>query len=207
LNTSSKIFGYVRISTKEQNIDRQYNEMITEGIEDRDIFIDKVSGSTFNREQYQLLKHMLRPGDTVVIKSLDRLGRNYKEMIKELNSLRDNSVSLKILDMPMLNEYNNDSTISRLLYDLTVQILSFVAENEVQQRKKSQLEGIAVAKKKGVHFGRPKANIESFDKYYELWQGKKITATKAAAEMGISRTTFYKLINKIKNVSKLDTTP
>lgn len=186
----------MRVSTKEQVIDRQYNEMLAEGIEERDIFIDKVSGSTFNRDKYQLMKQMVRSGDTVVIKSLDRLGRNYKEMIKELHDFRDNGVTLKILDMPILNEYNDNSTISRLLYDLTVQILSFVAENELQQRKKSQVEGIAVAKQKGIRFGRPKSNTEAFDKYYELWQGKKITATKAAAEMNISRTTFYKLVHE-----------
>lgn len=194
MNTIKKIFGYVRSSTNEQNESYQISELLKYGVNERDIFVDKVSGRTFNREQYQLLKKMLRPGDEVVILSLDRLGRTYKEMVSELNQFNDNGITVTVLDMPLLNAYRDDSSISQLIYSLTIQVLSFAAENEVKTKHNAQMLGIEEAKKKGVVFGRPAKRPENFESYYAKWKAGNITAVSAAKALNISRTTFYKLV-------------
>lgn len=150
-------YGYVRVSTKEQNIDRQLVEMYAQGLNDKTIFIDKQSGKDFERDEYQKLKKKLKSGDLLIIKSIDRLGRNYDMIIDEWRTLvNDMDVDIQVLDMPLLDtRTEGKNLVGKFISDIVLQILSFVAENERENIKKRQAEGIRIAKEKGKHLGRP----------------------------------------------------
>ena len=160
---NSREYGYVRVSSKQQHTDRQIQALIEKGVDERFIFVDKQSGKDFNREQYQILKNALRNGDTLYIKSLDRLGRNYSQMKTEFASLVELGVNIVILDMPLIDTREKDDLMKRFLNDIVIQVLSFVAESERSFSKERQFEGIKCAKARGVKFGRPRID------YPENW--------------------------------------
>src|SRR5574344_2100689 len=168
----NKIFGYVRVSSKEQNEDRQLIAFKEFGIDERDIYIDKQSGKDFNREQYNILKHILRENDVLVIKSIDRLGRNYNMIIDEWKDITKNiKADIVVLDMPLLDTRNNKDLLGTFISDLILQILSYVAEQERTFIRQRQKEGIAAAKNNNVKFGRPKIEKpQNFDIVVNKWK-------------------------------------
>lgn len=210
---NNKVFAYCRISTKEQNEGRQlkaikdYCKTNNIEIDERDIFIDKASGKDFNREEYQLLKRTLRKNDVVIIKELDRLGRNKEGIKKELEWFKDNGITLRILDIPTtlmdLSQY--DSGMARAMMDMInnvlIEVLSTIAEEERNKIRTRQAEGIAVAKSQGKHLGRPKTEYPSnWEEVYKQWKNEDITATKSMELLGLKRNTFYRLVKKYEEV-------
>lgn len=188
-------YGYVRVSTKEQNIDRQLVEMYAQGLNDKTIFIDKQSGKDFEREKYQKLKEKLKSGDLLIIKSIDRLGRNYDMIIDEWRTLvNDMNVDIQVLDMPLLDtRTEGKNLVGKFISDIVLQILSFVAENERENIKKRQAEGIRIAKEKGKHLGRPKLKLpKNFQLIANEYKKKEITLTQALSSLKMNRSTFYK---------------
>ena len=192
-------FGYIRVSSKDQNEARQVSAMLNFGIPQRDIYIDKQSGKDFNREQYQLMINNIRTGDLVVFLSLDRMGRNYTE-IKEQWSYITNTLGadIKILDMELLDTRCDESSLDRkFMCDLILQILAYVAEKERLNIKSRQMQGIREAQLRNVRFGRPKATKpENWDEVIIKWQNNAITAKEAMAMLNLKRTTFYKLLKE-----------
>lgn len=194
---NSREYGYVRVSSKQQHTDRQVQALIEKGVDERFIFIDKQSGKDFNREQYQILKNALRSGDTLYIKSLDRLGRNYSQMKNEFSSLVELGVNIVILEMPLIDAREKDDLMKRFLNDIVIQVLSFVAETERSFSKERQAEGISIAKAKGVKFGRPR--ISKPDNWLEVitkWKNKEITGRQAQKELGLKPNKFYSLLKE-----------
>lgn len=190
-----KQFGYCRVSSTSQSLERQIQALLDYGIEERNIIVDKQSGKDFNRTGYMSLKNsLLRSGDTLVLKELDRLGRN-KQMIKEeLEWFRANNIRVKILDVPTtLMECGDQSWVMEMISNILIEVMASMAEEERIKIHSRQAEGIAIAKNKGVVFGRPKVEIPDgfFDAMHKLDNGS-ITATRAIEELGIKRTTFYK---------------
>lgn len=188
-------YGYVRVSTKEQNIDRQLVEMYAQGLNDKTIFIDKQSGKDFERDEYQKLKKKLKSGDLLIIKSIDRLGRNYDMIIDEWRTLvNDMDVDIQVLDMPLLDtRTEGKNLVGKFISDIVLQILSFVAENERENIKKRQAEGIRIAKEKGKHLGRPKLKLpKNFTIIANQYKKKEITLAEALSSLKMNRSTFYK---------------
>ncbi len=188
-------YGYVRVSTKEQNIDRQLVEMYAQGLNDKTIFIDKQSGKDFERDEYQKLKKKLKSGDLLIIKSIDRLGRNYDMIIDEWRTLvNDMDVDIQVLDMPLLDtRTEGKNLVGKFISDIVLQILSFVAENERENIKKRQAEGIRIAKEKGKHLGRPKLKLpKNFQSIVDEYKKKEITLAEALLSLNMSRSRFYK---------------
>ncbi|MEB4858354.1 recombinase family protein [Priestia megaterium] len=171
------------------------------GISPRDIFIDKQSGKNFNREQYQLLKRMIRKGDILYIHSLDRFGRNKEEILQEWNAItKEIEADIVVLDMPLLDTTQYKDSLGTFIADLVLQILSWIAQEERDRIRKRQREGIDAALIKGVSFGRPKAQVsEEFIEAYNRWKRKEITAVKAMKETNLKKTTFYKLIKQYES--------
>ncbi|MFS0892378.1 recombinase family protein [Peribacillus frigoritolerans] len=197
-------FGYIRVSSKDQNEGRQLQAMKEKGLEERDIFMDKQSGKNFDREQYQLLKRMIRKGDVLYIHSLDRFGRNKEEILQEWNDITKNiQADIVVMDMPLLDTTQFKDSLGTFIADLVLQILSWMAEEERDRIRKRQREGIDVALQNGVPFGRPKAQVtEGFIEVYNLWKAGEMTAVKAMGELGVKKTTFYKLVKEYENESK-----
>ncbi len=191
-------FGYIRVSSRDQNEARQMQSMREAGISNRDIFIDKQSGKDFNREQYQSMKHHLRAGDVLYIHSLDRFGRNKEEILNEWTDITRNiKADIVVLDMPLLDTTKYQDSLGTFISDLVLQILSWLAEEERERIKKRQREGIDAALKNGVQFGRPKAEItEAFISVYSEWRAGQITATEGIRRADMKRTTFYKLVKE-----------
>lgn len=190
-------YGYVRVSTKEQNIDRQLVEMYAQGLNDKTIFIDKQSGKDFERDEYQKLKKKLKSGDLLIIKSIDRLGRNYDMIIDEWRTLvNDMDVDIQVLDMPLLDtRTEGKNLVGKFISDIVLQILSFVAENERENIKKRQAEGIRIAKEKGKHLGRPKLKLpKNFTIIANQYKKKKITLAEALLSLKMNRSSFYKYL-------------
>lgn len=188
-------YGYVRVSTKEQNIDRQLVEMYAQGLNDKTIFIDKQSGKDFERYEYQKLKKKLKSGDLLIIKSIDRLGRNYDMIIDEWRTLvNDMNVDIQVLDMPLLDtRTEGKNLVGKFISDIVLQILSFVAENERENIKKRQAEGIRIAKEKGKHLGRPKLKLpKNFTIIANQYKKKEITLAEALKSLNMNRSNFYK---------------
>ena len=194
----NKIFGYVRVSSKDQREDRQLIAFKEFGIDERDIYIDKQSGKDFNREQYNILKHILRENDVLVIKSIDRLGRNYNMIIDEWKDITKNiKADIVVIDMPLLDTRNNKDLLGTFISDLVLQILSYVAEQERRFIKQRQKEGISNAINNGVKFGRPKIEKPSnYDDVIKLWKNKKIKSKEAMEMLGLKPNTFYNLLKK-----------
>lgn len=193
-----KKFGYVRVSSKDQNEERQIQNMKDLGIEDRDIFIDKQSGKNMERENYQMLKRLVRTGDTIVFDSLTRLGRNMNDTLEEFRYYEKHRVNLQFIKEPYINvNYTGESTndvIQSAIQKATLTILSAFAEKERIDIKQRQAEGIALARKQGKRLGRPPVEItEEFTDAYKEWKSGSITAVGAMKKYGIKRSSFYKL--------------
>lgn len=195
-------YGYVRVSSVTQNIARQMEEMRKFGLTDDVIYIDKQSGKDFNRKNYQLLKSRLKKNDVVIIKSIDRLGRNYDMIIDEWTKLtKEIEVDILVIDFPLLNTNidGNNNLIGKFISDIVLQVLSFVAENERANIKQRQAEGIKIAKEKGIHMGRPKYVLpNNFKDIANKFYNKEITNIEAANILNISRSTFLKYAKNYK---------
>jgi len=194
--TNTRIHGYVRVSTKEQNEGRQVSALKEFGIAERDIYIDRISGNTNSRPELDRLLNVIRKGDLVVVLSIDRLGRDYmmvQDAWKYITQVLEADV--KVLDMPLLDtRVNGDSIDSRFISDLVLQILSYVAQKERENIKARQAQGIANAKAEGKALGRPKAEYPAnWSMVYKRWEAKQITAKTAMEELELKRNTFYKL--------------
>ena len=188
------MYGYARVSSTDQNEDRQVIALHQAGVDERDIFIDKQSGKDFNRPQYQKLLRKLRADDLLFIKSIDRLGRNYEEIQKQWRLLtKDKGVDICVIDMPLLDTRRGKDLVGTFLSDIVLQVLSFVAENERNNIRQRQAEGIAAARARGVHLGRPvKEAPADFAHIVKSWEKKEITMAEAMQLAGMSETTFYR---------------
>lgn len=200
------LYGYGRISAKDQNEARQLQALLDFGIDERNIFIDKKSGKDFEREQYQLLKQILKrtKNNLLVIKSIDRLGRNYKEIQKEWQELMQYT-DIKILDMPLLDTTLNKDLLGTFISDLILQVLSFCAENERKNIKERQRQGIEIAKKQGKYKGSKKRiNIPiNFEEEYTKWRLKQQSAKVTMEHCLLKRTTFYSIVKEYEKNTKL----
>lgn len=194
----NKKFGYIRVSSKDQNEGRQLEAMKKLGLSERDIFMDKQSGKDFERAQYQLLKRIIRKNDVLYIHSLDRFGRNKEEILNEWNDITKNiQADIVVMDMPLLDTTQYKDSLGTFIADLVLQILSWMAEEERDRIRKRQREGIDVALQNGTIFGRPKVTVtEEFKEAYASWKSGEITAVKAMQEIGVKKTTFYKLVRE-----------
>lgn len=195
---NSRIYGYARVSSKEQSLDRQIKSLIENGVEERFIFIDKQSGKDFNRNQYQVLKNALRENDVLVIKSIDRLGRNYNMIIEEWRDITKNiKADIKIIDLPIINTNRDKELLGTVISDIVLGLLSYVAEQERTFIKQRQREGINNAMNKGVKFGRPKINKpQNFDEVVDRWKKKEIKAVEAMKILNLRANSFYNLLKK-----------
>ena len=198
----NNIYGYVRVSTRDQNEQRQTVELREQGISPHAIYMDKQSGKDFQRPAYQRLVHggVLKKGDLLVVKSIDRLGRNYKEILEEWRFItRKLECDVKILDMPLLDTTRDRDLTGTLISDIVLQLLSYVAENERAMIRQRQAEGIAIAKQRGVRFGRPrKQPPPNFPDIWRMWTEKRISTEKACQEVGLSKHTFYRMARKVQ---------
>ena len=187
------IYGYVRVSTREQNEERQIIALRAVSVPEENIFLDKQSGKDFQRPQYQKLVKKLKPDDLLYIKSIDRLGRNYGEILEQWRLLtKGRRVDIVVLDMPLLDTRRGKDLMGTFLSDIVLQVLSFVAENERSSIRQRQAEGIAAAKAKGVKFGRPAAPLpDNFHQVCQAWRGKEITLHQAASACAMPVGTFY----------------
>lgn len=190
----SNVYGYVRVSTKEQNEDRQILALAEWNIPKKNIFQDKQSGKDFKRPAYQALVRRLKPGDLIIVESLDRLGRNYEEIIEQWKMITKKKLAnIFIIDMPLLDTRKQNDLTGILIADIVLQLLSYVAQTEREFIKKRQKEGILAAQKRGVKFGRPKLSIpENFYYTYKRWEYKEISSRQAAKILEISQSTFLK---------------
>jgi len=190
--TVSSTYGYMRVSTREQNEDRQLIALREMSVPEENIFMDKQSGKDFNRPQYKKLTKKLKPGDLLYIKSIDRLGRNYEEIQNQWRVLtKDKGIDIVVLDMPLLDTRRGKDLMGTFLSDIVLQVLSFVAENERVNIRQRQAEGIAAAKARGVRFGRPPRPLpENYHDAYQRWKRGEITGTAAARECGMPLSTF-----------------
>ena len=189
------IFGYIRVSTREQNTDRQLIALKEYGVLPENILTDKQSGKDFNRPNYKRLLKRIHKGDCIVIKSIDRLGRNYKDIIKQWQFItKDKGADIIVLDMPILNTSLNKDLIGTLISDIVLQLLSYVAENERINIRQRQAEGIAAAKERGVRFGRPQTyDVNKYAPIFEKVKNKEITQKEAMFEIGCCPSTYYRI--------------
>lgn len=201
----NKTFGYARVSSKEQNIGRQLESLRAAGVNERDIFIDKQSGKDFSRPAYQTLKNHLREGDTLIIHSLDRFGRNKELILKEWNDItKEIKAHIVVLNMPLLDTRKYESSVSDLITSIVLQVLSWLAEEERTYIKTRQAEGISVAKAEGTKFGRPRAEItDQFIDVYQIWKAGNITAVEAMRRLEMPKPTFYKLVKRYETEKTL----
>lgn len=187
-----KLYGYVRVSTKDQNEDRQLLALKELAVPEKNLFIDKQSGKDFERPQYRKMMQKLKKDDLLYIKSIDRLGRNYSEILEQWRILtREKGADIVVLDMPLLDTRRGKDLMGTFLSDIVLQVLSFVAENERLNIRQRQAEGIAAAKARGVRFGRPPKPLpENFPYLYQQWKAGEITASLAAELCGMPLSTF-----------------
>lgn len=195
---SGKTYGYVRVSTRYQHEDRQLAAMQEYGVERSRIVVEKQSGKDFDRPKYQRLLRRLRAGDTLVVQSLDRLGRSYEEIQEQWRIIsKEQGVAIVVLDMPLLNTQEHTELVGQLITDLVLQLLSFVAQTERESIRERQREGIDAARARGVRFGRPRAALsEGFEPTVEAWRRGEFTAQQAAQRLGISRGTFFSRVRE-----------
>lgn len=199
------IYGYIRVSTREQNEDRQLIALREVGVKDKFIFMDKQPGKDFNRPKYKQLLRKLKKDDLLYIKSIDRLGRNYEEILQQWRLLtKDKGVDIVVLDMPLLDTRRGKDLMGTFLSDIVLQVLSFVAENERTNIRQRQAEGIAAAKARGVKFGRPPKPLPvNFHEVYQRWKFGEITGTVAAKLCGMPLATFRYRAEIYKNAKIL----
>lgn len=196
------IYGYVRVSSADQNEDRQMLAMSELQIPVKQIFMDKQSGKDFERPAYKTLMKKLRPGDLLYIKSIDRLGRNYEEIQNQWRIItKERGADIAVIDMPLLDTRNGGDLMGTFIADLVLQILSFVAQNERENIRKRQAEGIAAARARGVRFGRPvKKPPENFAAIVREWERGKLTLTEALEQTGFKEATFYNRLREYRAV-------
>ena len=187
-------YGYIRVSTREQNEDRQVMAMSACGIPKENLFTDKQSGKEFDRPAYQRLLKKLKPGDFLVVGSIDRLGRDYEEILEQWRRItKEIQAHIRVLDMPLLDTGNHRDLTGTLIADIVLQLLSYVAQSERENIRTRQAEGIAAAKKRGVKFGREKKPLpEDFDQWYLRWRRREITGREMAEHTGLHISTIYK---------------
>ncbi|MBE6161589.1 MAG: recombinase family protein [Firmicutes bacterium] len=197
---NNRVYGLARVSSKDQNLERQIKSLIENGCDERFIFVEKQSGKDFNRDQYLILKNALRENDLLVIKSIDRLGRNYNMIINEWRDITLNiKADIKVIDMPLLDTTQHKDLLGNFISDLILQVLSYVAEQERTFIKQRQREGIDIAKTKGVKFGRKR--IERPTGWIDVikrWKNNEITAREAMKLLDLKQSTFYKLVSEDK---------
>lgn len=193
-----RVYGYARVSSTEQHLDRQIEALSAYGVEDRHIITDKQSGKNFDRPGYQTLKEqLLRSGDVLVIKELDRLGRDYEAIKNEWHELRQMGVDIVVMDMPILSTADKSDLEKVLIANIVFELLAYLSEKERVKIKTRQAEGIAIAKAKGVKMGRPKTSLPAnFESEVRKWKEGKQTATETMQALNLKRTTFYKLIKE-----------
>ena len=199
-----KTYGYVRVSSTDQNEDRQMVALKEVCVDERNIFVDKQSGKDFDRPNYKKLVRKLKTGDLLYILSIDRLGRNYEEILKQWRILtKDIGIDICVLDMPLLDTRNGKDLMGTFIADLVLQILSFVAQNERENIKKRQAEGIAAEKEKGVKFGRPEKEVPNeFGKLVKAWEQKKLPLTDVLKQCDMSEATFYRRLREHRIMKK-----
>lgn len=197
---SNKIYGYIRVSSKEQNTDRQKQALLEYGVDERDVIEDKISGKDFNRNGYMTLKNsLLRDGDTLVIKELDRLGRNMDMIKNEWQEIQSNGIDIVVLDTPILNTKNKSDLEKKLIANIVFELLTYMAEKERIKIKTRQAEGIAIAKNKGLYKGRKKIVNENFKNVYDDWKKGKLTAVKAMEMLDMKKSTFYRRVKEYES--------
>lgn len=191
---NQKVYGYIRVSSKDQNEDRQRVAMREFGVQDRYVFVDKQSGKDFERPGYQTLIRKIKPADTLVIKSIDRLGRNYEEILEQWRIItKEKQAAIVVLDMPLLDTRQGRDLAGTLIANIVLQLLSYVAQTEREFIRQRQAEGIAAAKARGVKFGRkPAERPKEFTDLRCEWKNGQISARKAAVQLGITHRTFLK---------------
>ena len=196
-----EIYGYARVSTKDQHEDRQLVSLKEIGVRDKNLYLDKQSGKDFNRPQYKKLVQKLKKDDLLYIKSIDRLGRDYEEILQQWRHLtKVKGIDIVVLDMPLLDTRRGEDLMGTFLSDIVLQVLSFVAENERTNIRQRQAEGIAVAKARGVKFGRPPQPLpENFYDIYKDWRAKKLTVRQAAEACNMPVSTFYDKAKQFEN--------
>ena len=196
-------YGYIRVSSVDQCEDRQRISLQEVGVPDTNIYLDKQSGKDFNRPAYRRLIRKLKKDDLLYIKSIDRLGRNYEEILHQWRILtKDKGIDIVVLDMPLLDTRRGKDLMGTFLSDVVLQVLSFVAENERASIKQRQAEGIAAAKARGVKFGRPQRALpDNFDEIRRDWQDKKITLRQAAEICQMPPSTFYDKASKLQEMN------
>jgi DNA invertase Pin-like site-specific DNA recombinase len=188
-----KTYGYIRVSTRDQNEARQVDALRDHGIPSNRLYLDKQSGKDFDRPAYQRLLGRLRPGDQVVVQSIDRFGRNYGEIIDEWRRItREIGADIRVLDMPLLDTARSKDLLGTLISDMVLQLLSFVAENERANIRQRQAEGIAAAKRRGTRFGRPPVPLpDNFRQVEAAWRAGRTSLAEALVQTGLKRSTFY----------------
>lgn len=189
-------YGYMRVSSKSQNLDRQFVELI-KYVDERYIFQDKKSGKDLDRVEYQLMRKIVQKGDVIYVKSLDRLGRNKNQIKEELKYFANEGVSVKVLDIPttLIDIPVGQEWLMELINNLLIEVLATMAEQEREKIRQSQAEGIRIAKEKGKYQGRKKIQVnDSFSKIYDKWKAGEITAVKAMELTGLKRATFYRRV-------------
>ena len=193
-------YGYVRVSSTDQNEDRQLRAMAERAVPQRNIYVDKQSGKDFDRPQYRKLVRKLRAGDLVYVLSIDRLGRNYEEIQRQWRVLtKEIGADICVIDMPLLDTRNGKDLMGTFIADLVLQILSFVAQNERENIKKRQAQGIAAAKARGVRFGRPEAPMpENFAAIVAAWEKGKLPLSEAVKRCRVSEATFYRRLRELR---------
>ena len=194
------VYAYVRVSTKEQNEDRQVIAMREYGVKPENVFVDKQSGKDFERVGYKKLMQRLKKGDVLIIKSIDRLGRNYSEILQQWQEItKKKKADIKVLDMELLDTTKQKDLMGTLISDIVLQLLSYVAENERINIRQRQAEGIAAARARGVRFGRPPVyKLEDVLSVRERFKRKEITQEEAVAILGCSSKTYYKLLHRME---------
>ena len=195
------MYGYARVSTRDQNEARQIVSLREIGIEKENIFVDKQSGKDFNRPKYRKLLRKLKKGDVIYVQSIDRLGRNYEDIIEQWKIItREKHADIVILDMPLLDTRRGKDLMDTFLSDIVLALLSYISENERINIRQRQAEGIAAAKARGVHFGRTQMPLpDSFEDAFELYTKKELTISEAAEQCGMKRSTFFKRAKQYLN--------
>ena len=195
---NNKVYGYIRVSTQEQNIERQMIALLDAGMDTKDIYIDKQSGKNFKRPAYVRMMRRVREGDLIIVKSIDRLGRNYQEIMEQWRVItKEKKVDIRILDMPLLDTTRTKDLLGTFISDVVLQLLSF-ERNNIRQR---QAEGIAAAKARGIRFGKPKIPMpDNFQELYQQWEMDYISTEDFAALCHVGRSTLYKRIREYREL-------
>lgn len=196
-------YGYIRVSAKDQNPERQYLAMQEQQIKLKNIYLDKISGKSFARPQYLQMLKRVKKGDVIIVKSIDRLGRNYEEILEQWRKItKEIGAEIQVIDMPLLNTNTSHGDLTGVfIADLVLQILAYVAETERNFIRQRQAEGIAVARQKGIQFGCRRKNVpEEFQKYYLLWSEGRISLRKAAEGLQMNYSTFYRRCKEMKSL-------